>query len=263
MYYSLDVVGNVSRARDDGDRYFGSPSGSETQSIASSHSQLSGSYPTVQQQYGISGSAEPSPGVTVYEVHDDNIAGTATEKGPAVQSLAEELGGERAAVGFNRQFWKYFSSDGNWQEVAVVSLNWALLDFTFYLLGVNSSSFVPTLFGEDNGPERPPYSILIGEARHIMESSTVGALVGSLLIIGAMQFRTGKWFPRLLNSPRRIQTWGFGILALLFIIVGSLYYTLPKTRAFTAIVFFYQVCNLFYNFGKSLDMAHCIDSGGS
>ena len=147
------------------------------------------------------------------------------------------------------EFLAYLHRDRNWVDLFATSVNWALLDFTFYLLGVNSSSFVPTLFGENNGPGRPPYSILINEERHIMESSSVGALLGSIAAILIMLFRSPKPFLRSLNSPRKVQMWGFISLAPLFVIVGALYVTLPKTRAHVAIVIFYQLCNLFFNLG--------------
>ena len=146
-------------------------------------------------------------------------------------------------------FFAYLRRDRNWVDLFATSINWMLLDFTFYLLGVNSSSFVPTLFGENNGRDRPPYSLLIDEERHIMESSSVGALLGSLAAIAIMFLRSSKPFLRNFNSPRKVQIWGFLSLAPLFVIVGALYVTLPTTNAHAAIVFFYQLCNLFFNLG--------------
>ena len=147
------------------------------------------------------------------------------------------------------EFSAYLQRDRNCVDLFATSINWTLLDFTFCLLGVNRSSFVPTLFGENNGPGRPPYSILINEERHIMESSSVGALLGSIAAILVMLFRSPKPFLRNFNSPRKVQMWGFISLAPLFVIVGALYVTLPKTRAHVAIVVFYQLCNLFFNLG--------------
>lgn len=149
------------------------------------------------------------------------------------------------------EFFAYLHRDRNWVDLFATSVNWTLLDFTFYLLGVNSSSFVPILFGGNNGPGRPPYSILINEERHIMESSSVGALLGSIAAILIMLYRSPKPFLRSFNSPRKVQMWGFISLAPLFVIVGALYVTLPKTQAHVAIVIFYQFCNLFFNLGMS------------
>lgn len=151
--------------------------------------------------------------------------------------------------GWLGEFFAYLKRDRNWVDLFATSVNWTLLDFTFYLLGVNSSSFVPILFGDNNGPGQPPYSTLINEQRHIMESSSVGALLGSIAAILIMLFRSPKPYLRSLNSPRKVQMWGFVSLAPLFVIVGALYVTLPKTRAHVAIVVFYQLCNLFFNLG--------------
>ncbi len=146
-------------------------------------------------------------------------------------------------------FLAYLRRDSNWVDLFATAINWMLLDFTFYLLGVNSSSFIPSLFGENNGPDRPPYSLLIDQERHIMESSSVGALLGSLAAITIMLLRSPKPFLRNFNSPRKVQMWGFVSLAPLFVIVGALYVTLPTTSAHVEIVVFYQLCNLFFNLG--------------
>ncbi|KAK4693300.1 hypothetical protein P7C71_g4075, partial [Lecanoromycetidae sp. Uapishka_2] len=138
-------------------------------------------------------------------------------------------------------FRKYLFTDGNWIDLFATSISWMLLDFTFYLLGVNSSSFVPTLFGESIGSGQPPYRILISNERHIMESTSIGALLGSMLAIAAMHF----------YSRKKAQTYGFLVLGFLFIIVGALYITLPSTNAHVAIVVFYGICQLFYNLGPN------------
>ena len=156
---------------------------------------------------------------------------------------------DQSPRGWFGNFKAYLLRDRNWVDLFATSINWMLLDFTFYLLGVNSSSFVPILFGESNGPDRPPYSLLIDEERHIMESSSVGSLLGSLAAVTIMFLRSSKPFLRNFSSPRKVQMWGFASLAPLFVIVGALYVTLPKTRAHIAIVFFYQLCNLFFNLG--------------
>ena len=138
-------------------------------------------------------------------------------------------------------FYKYMITDGNWTDLFATSGGWMLLDFTFYLLGVNSSSFVPTMFGEKIGPQSPPYSRLIANERHILEATSIGALCGSCIAIFIMHH----------YSCKKIQTGSFLILGGLFIIVGSLYVTLPSTNAHAVIVVFYGICQLFYNFGKS------------
>ena len=158
--------------------------------------------------------------------------------GPIVEDL-EDPHPSRAS---RADLYKYLFTDGHWTDLFATSANWMLLDFTFYLLGVNSSSFVPRLFGQKPWNQLPPYDWLISSERHIMESTSIGALVGSALAIFAID----------LYSRRKIQVWGFLILGGLFIVVGALYVTLPETNAHAAIVVFYGICQLFYNLGESL-----------
>ena len=136
-------------------------------------------------------------------------------------------------------FYKFLFDDGNWTYLFATSVGWMLLDFTFFMLGVNSSSFVPTMFGEKATNLTTPYSLLIRTQRHIMLSTSIGALTGCALAIWMMAY----------CSRKKIQIWGFLILGVLFVIVGALYITLPTTNAHVAIVVFYGICQLFYYLG--------------
>ena len=158
-----------------------------------------------------------------------------------------------------RGFFSWLNSSSNFKDLFATSLNWMLLDFTFYLLGVNSSAFIPTLFGENNGKDRPPYDLLISQERHIMESSTAASLVGGLCAIALMRFRSSKPFLNLFNSPRRVQIWGFGALAILFVIVGAMYIKLPTTNHHAAIVVFYALAQFFFDLGKPILFVPALD----
>ncbi len=157
--------------------------------------------------------------------------------GPVVEDLEDPHPSQASRA----DLYEYLFTDGNWTDLLTTALSWCLLDFTFYLLGVNSSSFIPTMFGQEPGNQLSPYKWLITNERHIMESTSIGALVGSAIAIFAMHF----------CSRKMIQMWGFLILGGLFILVGALYVTLPSTNAHVAIVVFYGICQLFYNLGKS------------
>ena len=159
-----------------------------------------------------------------------------TSIGPMVDDLEDPHPSQASRA----DLYEYLLTDGNWTDLFATAASWMLLDFTFYLLGVNSSSFVPRLFGQEPGNKMPPYNWLMNNERHIMESTSIGALVGSAIAIFAMH----------LYSRRRIQVWGYLILGGLFIVVGALYVTLPSTNAHAAIVVFYGICQLFYNLGK-------------
>ena len=176
------------------------------------------------------------------------LHGQAPFEDPATSSIGpmvEELEDPHPSRASRADLYKYLFTDGNWTDLFATAVNWMLLDFTFYLLGVNSSSFVPRMFGQNPGNELPPYKWLISNERHIMESTSIGALVGSAVAIFVMH----------LYSRRKIQVWGFLILGGLFIVVGALYVTLPSTNAHAAIVVFYGICQLFYNLGKSCIIA--------
>lgn len=164
---------------------------------------------------------------------------------PSVGVVVELLENPHQIKASWRDFYNYMWDDGNWTDLAATSLNWMLLDFTFYLLGVNSSSFVPTMFNEKVGPDQPPYGQLIRNERHIMEATSIGAIIGGAIAIAVMN----KF------SRKKIQMWGFILLGGLFLVVGALYMTLPSTKAHLGIVIFYGLCQLFFNLGESTDEA--------
>lgn len=159
----------------------------------------------------------------------------------SVGPMVEDLEDPEPTQASRADLYKYLFTERNWTDLFATAINWMLLDFTFYLLGVNSSSFVPSLFGQKHVNLLPPYDWLISNERQIMESTSIGALTGSAMAIFAMH----------LYSRKRIQMWGFLILGGLFIVLGALYVTLPNTNAHVAIVVFYGICQLFYNLGKS------------
>lgn len=178
-----------------------------------------------------------------------------TSLGSPAQTLAEQPGAGTLEVGAVVEklenphqieaswgdFKNYFVTEGNWTDLVATSFNWMLLDFTFYLLGVNSSSFTPTMFGQKVGSEIAPYELLVSNTRHIMESTSIGALLGGAVAMVVMN----------IFSRRKIQLWGFLILGALFVVVGSMYLTLPSTNAHLGVVICYGFCQLFFNFGRS------------
>lgn len=165
----------------------------------------------------------------------------------SIGPIVEELEDPHPSQASRADLYQYLFTEDNWTDLFATSINWMFLDFTFYLLGVNTSSFVSVLYGQEHGNPLPlkapsaPYKWLIETERDIMESTSIGALIGSIMAIFAMHFL----------SRKRIQMWGFLILGGLFIIVGALYVTLPHTKAHVAIVVFYGICQLFYNLGPN------------
>lgn len=238
VYYSLDVAQNTDKAIHDS-TYFGPLGNADTEAVITEDDDPDND-DEIQPDSTTNGDANNTNGLRA--VHNHGIVDQ------AYAANAER----RPTRAFFQGFFEWLTSNGNALDLFATSFNWMLLDFTFYLLGVNSSSFIPTLFGENNGPTRSPYAILINEARHIMESSSVALLLGGLLAIAVMRFRSAKTAVKHLNSPRKVQIWGFSILTVLFIIVGAMYMKLPTTHANIAIVFFYALANFFFDLGKFL-----------
>jgi Sugar (and other) transporter len=125
-------------------------------------------------------------------------------------------------------FYKFFWTERNWTDLFGTAVNWMLLDFSFYLLGVNSSRIVPTMFGTPI--PQGPYSKLITNGWHTMVATSIGAVLG--------------------YSRRNIQMWGFFILAGLFVLIGILYVLLLQTGSRPVIIVIYVSCQLFFNIGK-------------
>ncbi len=137
-----------------------------------------------------------------------------------------------------RDFVNFFWTEGNWTDLLATSLNWMVLDFTFYLLGVNSSRIIPSMFSTPK--KQPPYSLLVSNEWHTLVATSIGAVLGGAVAIKIMN-----------NSSRRIiQLWSFLILSLLFVVVGALYVKLLNTNAAAWIVAIYVLCQFFYNAGK-------------
>lgn len=238
VYYILDIKNDSNEAMHAKD-YFGSSEnlgrGAQDSPIVDGLEQTSKA--TVSGHHVVTGPQLPQPALqSNFHGRGQSHDSATNSVGPIVENWEDPHPSQASRA----DLYKYLVTDGNWTDLFATAANWMLLDFTFYLLGVNSSSFVPRLFGQEPGNKMPPYNWLISNERHIMESTSIGALVGSAIAIFAMHF----------YSRRRIQVWGFLILGGLFIVVGALYVTLPNTNAHAAIVVFYGICQLFYNLGK-------------
>lgn len=128
---------------------------------------------------------------------------------------------------------------GSWPDLFATSVNWMLLDFTFYLLGVNSSRLIPDIFSTPT--LQGPYSALISNEWHTLVATSIGAVIG-----GAIAIKIMKHFSR-----KKIQMWSFLGLGVLFIVVGALYITLLGKNGSAVIVAVYVFCQMLFNIGKS------------
>lgn len=128
---------------------------------------------------------------------------------------------------------------GNWTDLFATSLNWALFDFSFFILGVNSSRLIPNMFRANN---TSTYQRLFDNGWNTLIATCIGAVLGGGIAIKIMNN----------FSRRKIQMWAFLALAVLFIVVGVLYVTLLNTDASAVIVVVYVICQLVFNIGKPL-----------
>ena len=147
-----------------------------------------------------------------------------------------------------RDFINFFWTEGNWTDLLATSLNWMFLDFTFYLLGVNSSRIIPSMFSTPR--VQPPFSFLVGNEWHTLVATSIGAILGGAVAIKIMNN----------NSRRIIQLWSFLILSILFVIVGALYVKLLNTNAAAWIVAVYVLCQFFYNAGEFESSRHVFEA---
>lgn len=155
---------------------------------------------------------------------------------------------------------KFFWEDGNWRSLAATSGAWWAVDFVFYGLGINNPRTIakiwadhipaqnvtspPLQFWQDPyNPDNTIYQVLQDDAVHSMITVSIGSLVGSLLLVFFIDY-----IPR-----RQYLVISFAILTGLFAIVGSAFLTSTFGNSLHGItIMLYVLCQLFFNFGKSI-----------
>lgn len=154
-----------------------------------------------------------------------------------------------------QKFWRYLRKDGNGWKLAVTASTWFLLDFTFFGLGFNSPQTMskvwqgllplaaqpPPLWDTDYANEAPNiYSILIRDNVRSLITSSIGAILGALLLIVTIEY----W------NRKRLQYVGFGVLTVLFIIIGASYQaTINNHRSVT--IALYAITQFCFYFGPN------------
>lgn len=166
------------------------------------------------------------------QTHDDSISVNYEDPSPREQSLKDFRNFLFGAEGS----W----TKGNWTDLFAASLNWMLFDFTYYMLGVNSSRLVPNIFKEQVLQNQGPYSKLIKNEWHTLVATSIGAVLGGAIAIKIMS----KF------SRKKIQMWCFLALATFFVVLGVLYVTLLETSGAAVIVAIYVICQFLFNVGK-------------
>ena len=129
---------------------------------------------------------------------------------------------------------------GNWTDLAGTSLAWLLLDFSFYLLGVNSARLVPHMFEMPDVPKaKTQYDVIHRSSWHSLVATSIGAVLGGAIAIKIMNN----------FSRKKIQMWSFLVLGILFMIMGILYIKMLGTGGAVIIVAVYVLCQLTFNIG--------------
>lgn len=126
-------------------------------------------------------------------------------------------------------------TDGNWTDLVGTSATWALLDFSFCFLGINSWKVIAKIW------DTPPYTIyqyIIQFSWRALISVSVSSMIGGALFIAMAKHR------------HNLQMFGFLILAVFLIAVGGTFVTLLGGRYFAAIIVLYFFTQLFFDFGK-------------
>lgn len=182
----------------------------------------------------------------VQAMQGDNLNGLAVENGHAqggpgnpTESYEDPQPQEQSLYDFRIFLFgdRKGSKKGNWTDLFATSINWALFDFSFFILGVNSSRLIPTMFRANNASA---YQLLFNNGWHTLIATCIGAVLGGAIAIKIMNN----------FSRKKIQMWAFLVLAALFILLGVLYVTLLDANASTVIVVVYAICQLVFNIGK-------------
>ncbi|KAH9210727.1 inorganic phosphate transporter 1-4 /Pi cotransporter [Leptodontidium sp. 2 PMI_412] len=128
-------------------------------------------------------------------------------------------------------------TDGNWTDLVGTSATWALLDFSFYFLGINSWKVIAKIW--DTPPYTSVYQYIIQFSWRALISVSVSSMIGGALFIAMAKHR------------HNLQMFGFLILAVFLIAVGGTFATLLGGRYFAAIIVLYFFTQLFFDFGPN------------
>ncbi|KAI9763896.1 MAG: hypothetical protein M1840_009008 [Geoglossum simile] len=138
---------------------------------------------------------------------------------------------------YSQGFYKYLFTDNNWTDLAGTAATWCVLDFSFYFLGVNSSSIIAKIWGTTETTS--VYELLMENGWRALITNSIGAMVGGAIMLAVVRWR---W---------SVQMYGFLILGGLFFAVGFTFVYLLNTRFIGAIIVLYVLCQLFFNLGPN------------
>jgi MFS transporter, PHS family, inorganic phosphate transporter len=186
----------------------------------------------------------------------NQFANSETE-GSDSQSETQEGPPRNREVDISLTVHDFFWTQGNWRSLAATALAWLLLDFAFYGLGFNSPQTIskiwyivpanvgqPAIWDTDfdlNNPETGIYTILIQNGVHSLVISSIGAVIGSVVLIFSIDH----------FNRRRLQCVTFVILGFLFIIIGATFQATVQTQFRGVTITLYCLCQLCFYFGPN------------
>lgn len=144
---------------------------------------------------------------------------------------------------------RYFWLEGNWRTLAGTSIAWLLLDFGFYGIGLSSPQFLAKTWGAlyiteseptwmtDSRPGANVYDMFFDTSVRGLIVLNIGSFVGGLLLI---------LFAHRIDRVA-LQKYMFLALAVLFIVLGSMFVTLVYSPP--AVVALYILGQIVFNFG--------------
>lgn len=151
---------------------------------------------------------------------------------------------------------KHFYTEGNWRQLAGVSICWCCLDVAFYGLGIgdprivaqiwasslasNNTAGLP-MWGNPADPTFSIYDVLYQDSLHYIITISLGSLLGSFILLKAINY-----------VPRKAAlAWSFLALAGTFAIVGGIYATVVYTNLHAFLITFYALLQLLFNLGPN------------
>jgi len=145
-----------------------------------------------------------------------------------------------------RDFAAYFSKWENLKVLIGTSWSWFALDIAFYGLSLNSSIILQAIgFGSPSASLKGTAAVY-ANLKNICVGNLILSAAGLIPGYYATFFLIDSW------GRKPIQLMGFGVLTVLFAIMGFAYAKLVATSSGTKVfVFLYCIANFFQNFGPN------------
>ncbi|RMZ79495.1 hypothetical protein DV738_g3287, partial [Chaetothyriales sp. CBS 135597] len=149
---------------------------------------------------------------------------------------------------------QYFWHEGNWRTLFGTASTWLLLDFSFYGIGLSSPQFLSKTWGNlrlSSDTSHPPWQIddtgtksiyqqFMATSVHALVILNVGSFLGMVIMI---------IFASRVNRVT-LQKVGFCVLAIIFVILGSIFIALPISGG-PGIIAMYIIAQTAFNFGPN------------